>query len=196
MTFKGIVHPQIKIVSLPTHSHADKSGNFFFSPENTVSTFTWTVGSFDGTAVPVLVYKCQGRLDLLSDSTAVGSDVPHSAGWYLTFSWLAKQATNMLASSERNPCQTVETLTTPQRCALHIYTSFLAQIQCTLSLVLMGFLFSPRLSSTNLCCSSSRSKTPRGLLITRRLLRPTRVPLRYIHAGVIQLPNALCGCVS
>ncbi len=57
---------------------------------------------------------------------------------------------------------------------------FLVQIWCMLPLGLTGFLFSSRISSTNLCCSSSGSKTPWGL----------QAHLRQIHAGAIWLPIA------
>ncbi len=45
-----------------------------------------------------------------------------------------------------------------------IYTLLLIQIQCTLSLLLMGFLFSYWLSSTNLCCSGFGSKITAGTI--------------------------------
>ncbi len=41
-----------------------------------------------------------------------------------------------------------------------------------------------------------QSKMLQGLSIMRRFLRPVRVQLRCIHAGIIQLPIALSGCVS
>ncbi len=53
-----------------------------------------------------------------------------------------------------------------------------------------------KLSSTNLFCLISGSKTPQGLWIMHRLLRPVRVRLRCKHAGVIWLPITLSGCVS
>ncbi len=92
----------------------------------------------------------------------------------------------------------VKTWTTLQPCALHINALLLVQSQCTPSLLLAGLSFSYRLSSTNLCCSSSRSKTPWGLWIMFWLimLRPGRVWLRRIHAGGIWLPFAWTGCGS
>ncbi len=71
---------------------------------HSVSTFTCTLSRATvkaqldlliGLLVPV--YKRQERIDLLSDSTTVGSLVTLVAGW--TFFWLAKYATNKVASS-------------------------------------------------------------------------------------------------
>ncbi len=76
-----------------------------------------------------------------------------------------------------------------------LYTSYLRFTFGT-NFVLTGFLFSLWLSSTNLCCSNSRSKTSRGLSIIRRLLRPVLIWLRRKHAGIIQLSTTLSRCVN
>ncbi len=86
-----------------------------------------------------------------SISATVGGHMPRSPGCNWTFFRLAKQATNKLASSWQNPCRTIKTWTTSQRCTLDTYILLLVQIHCVLPLVLTGFLFSSRLSSTNLC---------------------------------------------
>ncbi len=53
--------------------------------------FNWTI-----VLVPVKIRW--ERIDLFSDSTILGGDIPCSAGFYLTFFQLAKQATHKLAS--------------------------------------------------------------------------------------------------
>ncbi len=40
------------------------------------------------------------QIHLLSNFTTVGGDIPCLAGCYLTFFWLAKQATNKLAHAQ------------------------------------------------------------------------------------------------
>ncbi len=142
------------------------------------------------TRVLVPVYMRWRRTDLLYDSAMVGGETRHSAGCYWTSFRLANEAKNKLASWIH--VELWKTLTTLQRCTLHIYAVLLVEIRCMLPLVLTGFLFFFfRLSSTNLCCSGS--KTPS---IMHRLFRSVQVQLRCIHAGVIGLPIALSGCVS
>ncbi len=126
----------------------------------------------------------------------IGGNMPLSAGCYCTFLHQAKQATKKLASGWWNPRQTVKTRTTLQHCTRCSYALVLVQIWCILSIVLTGFLFLYWLSSTNLCCLSSGSKTPQGQSNMRRLLRPVRVQLRQKYAGVIWLLITLSGCVS
>ncbi len=137
-----------------------------------------------------------GRIDLLSDFAMVGGDIPRSVGCDWTFFRLAKEATNKLASGLRIPCRKVKTWTTLQLFTLHIYVLLLGQIWCTLSphayrifVFILAFLY-----KSMLC--EFWAKTPRGLSIMRRLLRPVQVWLRRIHAGVSQLPITLFGCVS
>ncbi len=57
-----------------------------------------SIRSSNWTTVLVPGYKRWGRMDLLSDSAAVGGDMPCSAGCYWTFlpSYPAKQATSKL----------------------------------------------------------------------------------------------------
>ncbi len=141
-----------------------------------------SVRPFNQTTVLVPEYKHRGRMDLLSDSAAVGGEMPRSAGYFWTFFRLAKEATNKLASSWLNLCRTVKTWTTSWCFSLHIYGLLLVQIQCMHLLVLMGFLFLNWLSSVNLCCSSFWSKMPLGLSTMRRLFS---IRLRCIHAGGI-----------
>ncbi len=142
------------------------------------------------------LYKRWGRINLLSDSTTVGGSMSISAGCYRTFFQLAKQATRKLASSLQNPYQMVETWTALWRCALCSYALLLVQIRCTLPHALIGFLLFSRLSSSNLCCLSSESKTPWGLSIMGRLLKSVRLRLRRINSGANRIPFAFSGCVS
>ncbi len=57
-----------------------------------------SITPFNWTTAFVPVCKHQGRIDLWSNSTTVGGDMPCSAGCYWTFFLLAKHATNKLAS--------------------------------------------------------------------------------------------------
>ncbi len=82
---------------------------------------------------------------VLLEHYPVGGVIPHSAGCYWTIPLLTALYT------------------------LYLHFS-LAQSRCTLSLVLMGVLFSSLLSATNLCCSSCGSKT---LPQTHFIISPT-----------------------
>ncbi len=131
----------------------------------------------------------------------------HFSRWqYTLFSWLLcdpvpvsqatyKQGSKWLVKSLSNG-ENIDNLT-----ALHIHLHFTSGTNSVhgssraYGISVFSF-FSYWLSSTNLCCSSSRSKTLRGLSIMCRLLRPVRVRLRRIHSGVIGLPTTLSGCVS
>ncbi len=158
--------------------------SFLLPLNNTLSMFTCTVKSsygyssiwpFNWTTVLVPVYMRWGRIDILSSSATVDGDAPCSAGWYLTLLWLAKQATNKLAS---NPCCTVRTWTTLQRYTRHIYTLLLVQIWCMLPPVLKGFLFSYWLFSYKYMLFKFWVKyCSRDLLIMRRFLRATPSPV-------------------
>ncbi len=117
--------------------------------------------------------------------------MPRSAGCYWTFLQLAKQATHKLASGQQNPCWTVKSWTTLQRCTLHIYALLLVQIQYTLPLLRWGFMFSSQLSSTNLSCLSSGSKTLRGLSIMPKTLKPVQFQLWRYHAQVVCTPSRI-----
>ncbi len=108
-----------------------------------VSMFTCTVKSsysnssirsFNWMTVLVPVY-CWGRNNLLSDSATVGGDIPHSAGCYLTFFWLAKQATSKLAKS----LSSGENMDGFTVCTLHIRLYFWYKVVAHFPPVLMGF---------------------------------------------------------
>ncbi len=128
----------------------------------------------------------------MSDSATAGGDMPRSAGCYLTFFWSAKQVSKQPVEPTLNS-ENTDNFTA-------LYTSNLRFTFGTDSmhafLVLLRFLFSFKLSSANLYCSSCGSKTLRGLSIMLRTLRPVRVQLRRTHPGAIRLPITLSGCVS
>ncbi len=59
------------------------------------SSCSWSlIRSFNWTTVLVPGCKCWARIDLLSDSTTVGGNMPRSAGCYWTLFQLVTQATN------------------------------------------------------------------------------------------------------
>ncbi len=115
---------------------------------------------FNWTTVLIPAYRCRGRIDFF---VRLG----YGRRRYAPFSWLlldflpvSQTSYKQLASGWQNPCRTVKSWTILQRCTLHILLRF----RSTLPLVLTGFLFSSRLSSKNLCCLSSRSKTSTGTI--------------------------------
>ncbi len=130
-----------------------------------LSTFTCTVKSsysyslirpFNWTSVPVPVYKRRRRINFLLDSATEGGDLPRSAGCDWTFFRFAKQATNKLASGQRNPCRMMKNMDN----FVALYTPYLCFTFITNSVHASPPAY--WLSSTNLCCSSFGSKTAAG----------------------------------
>ncbi len=141
--------------------------------------------------VLVPVFMHWGRIDLLSDSAMIGGSIPCPAGCYLTFFRLAKQATKQvskqLAKSLSN-CENMDNLTAPYTSYLHFTFGTDSMHASPRAYGTFVFFTTLLFSSTNLCCLSSGSEAPRELSSMHRLLRPVRVKLRRIHAGIIQLP--------
>ncbi len=100
-------------------------------------------------AVKAWLGQLIGLLSLSQYTSAEGESIycqtspamPRSAGCYWTFFWLAKQATNKLASSWWNSCRTMKTWTALQRCTLYAYALLLVQISCTPPPCLRDFCF-------------------------------------------------------
>ncbi len=151
---------------------------------------------FFWTTVLVPLHRRWRRIDLLSDSTAVGGDMP--AGWLLldvvpvsqsSYKQVSKQQVESMLNVENMDNFTA------------LYTANLPFTFGTNSMnassqALQDFCFCTGFLLQIYSIHAPGQRLPLGLSIMHRLLRPVRVQLRRTHAGVIWLPITLSGCVS
>ncbi len=122
----------------------------------------------------------------LSDSACLRSTDFYWNSSGLPVTSQTKQDRNKLASSSSSMSNSENMANFATFYILNINCTLLSvQIRRMLPFVLMVFLFSSQVSSTNVMLFQCWSKMQQEPSITRRLLRPVQVLLRGIHAGAI-----------